>query len=109
LGDADSADLLIFAWLRERLPIDYRGLGDELLIQCGVELCDNLTIPLTESEVAALPLVMNCVGDLQSQLGPWCSALLSSGRKIEIEALMSFATCTPPELESALLMSTNND
>lgn len=107
LGDADPADLLIFAWLHERLPIEYRGLSDELLIQCGVELRDNLTIQLSESEIAALPLVSHYLGDLTSQLGPWCSALLSSGRKIEVEALISFATCAPSEFQAALLGSMN--
>lgn len=103
LGDADPADLLTFAWLRECLPIQYAGLSDALLVRCGVELRDNLTIPLTESEIAAMPLVTKCLGDLQSLLGAWCSGLLSSGRKIELEALLSFATRTPSEVETALL------
>ncbi|TWU27827.1 hypothetical protein [Bythopirellula polymerisocia] len=104
-GDADPADLLTFAWLRESLPIQYCGLSDNILQQCGVELRDNLTIQLAESEVAALPLVTKCLGDLQSHLGSWCSGLLSSGRKIEVEALFSFAKCTPSELETVLLES----
>ena len=103
LGDADPSDLLIFSWLHERLPIEYGGLTDQLLVQCGVEMSDNLTIQLAEFELAALLLVTQCLGDLTSQLGPWCSGLLSSGRKIEVEALFSFATCTPSELEAALL------
>jgi hypothetical protein len=106
LGDADPSDLLAFYWLRERLPIQYAGLSDQLLLQCGVELRDNLTIQLAESEVAALPLVHQCLGDVPSQLGQWCSDLLASGRKIELEALFSFATCTPSELEAALLKDT---
>lgn len=103
LGDADPADLLIYSWLRERLPIQYAGLSDELLLRCGVELSDHLTIQLAESEVAALPLVRQCLGDLPRHVGQWCSDLLNSGRKIEVEALISFATCTPSELEAALL------
>lgn len=105
LGDADPADLLVFSWLREHLPIEYVGLADQLLVQSGVELRDNLTIQLTKSEVAALPLVSQYLGNLSTQLGPWCTGLLTSGRKIEVEALISFATCTPSELESALLGS----
>jgi hypothetical protein len=83
--------LLVFAWLRECLPIEYGGLSDRLLLQCGVELNDNLTLELKESETAALPLVAECLGDLTSHLGPWCRGLLASGRKIEMEALFSFA------------------
>lgn len=103
LGDADPADLLTFAWLRECLPIKYCGLSDSLLLQCGVELRDNLTIQLAESDVAALPLLTECFGNLQDDLGSWCSGLLSSGRKIEVEALFSFASVTPTEIEAALL------
>jgi hypothetical protein len=72
-------------------------------MKCGVELQDNLTIQLAESEVAALPLVKACLGDLHSHLGRSCADLLLSGRKVELEALFSFAKCTPPEIEAALL------
>lgn len=103
LGDADPADLLTFAWLRECVPVTYSGLSDVLLMNCGVELQDNLTIQLAESEVSALPLIKACLGDLHSHLGRWCADLLLSGRKVELEALFSFAKCTPPEIEFALL------
>jgi hypothetical protein len=106
LGDADPADLLTYSWLREHLPIKYGGLSDYVLLQCGVELSDRLTIKLAESEVAALSLLGECLGDITTLLGPWCSGLLASGRKIEMEALFSFATCTPYELEAALLGNT---
>jgi len=102
LGDADPADLLTFAWLSEHLTIRYAGLSDALLLQCGVELNDELTIPMSKPEIAALQLVAECLGEMQSRLGPWCSGLLSSGRKIELEALFSFAKCTPSEFECAL-------
>jgi hypothetical protein len=103
LGDADPADLLIFAWLREHLPVQHVGLSDRLLRQCGVESRDNLTIALSEPEVSALPLVTQCLGALMGYLGPRCSRLLFSGRKTELEALFSFAACGPSELEAALL------
>jgi hypothetical protein len=57
LGDADPADLLTLASLRDCLPIQYVGLTDALLLKCGVELDDRLTIPLTEPESATLPFV----------------------------------------------------
>jgi hypothetical protein len=103
LGDADAADLLIYAWLREHLAIEYCGLRDTLLEKCGVPFEVHLTIPMNASELAALPLVEQCSGDLQSALGPWCGGLLSSGRKIEIEALFSFATCDPAQIAAAIL------
>jgi len=103
LGDAAPPDLLIFSWLRDRLPIQYVGLTDQLLLQCGVELRDNLTVQLAESEIAALPLVAQCLGDLPTHLGEWCSGLLFSGRQICVEALISFAAWPWSELEAALL------
>jgi hypothetical protein len=103
-GDADPADLLVYAWLREQLPIEYAGMSDRLLTKCGVELADHLTISLHDSELAALPLITECLGDLSELLGAWCSGLLSSGRKIEMEALLSCKQCTPQEMESALLL-----
>ena len=36
VGDADPADLLVFAWLRSRIEIAYRGVSDALLERCCV-------------------------------------------------------------------------
>ena len=103
LGDADPPDLLIFSWLRERIDIHYLGVSDELLRRCSVELSDHLSIPLSDTEAAAMPLVLKSGVDLQSQLGAWCSSWLTSGKKIELEALFNFARCTPTELAAKLV------
>lgn len=103
LGDADPVDLLIYAWLRQRVPIEYVGLSDRLLDATGTPRCDNLLIKLNEQESAALPLLHQSISDLEALIGPWCAGLLSSGRKIEAEAMLSFATCTPLELQAELL------
>jgi hypothetical protein len=103
LGDADPADLLIFAYLRERVAIKYLGLTDELFFQCGVPLGDNLTIAMSESELAASSLMSECFVDLQTELGKWCSGLLRSGHKVELEALFSFATCSPSQMAAAFV------
>jgi hypothetical protein len=102
LGDADPADLLIYAWLRERLAIEYIGLSDTLLEKCGVPLKSDLTIEMKRSELSAMPLVSQHLGDLTSILGPWCAGLFVAGRKIELEALFSFATCSPTQIAAAL-------
>lgn len=107
LGDADPADLLTFALLREHLPIEYIGLTDQLLTKAEVEPGDHLTIALSDSEAAALPLLSDCFGELSSHLGYWCSSLLSSSRKIEVEALLSFANCSPSELQAALMVKSH--
>lgn len=103
LGDADPCDLLTYALLREHLPIDYVGVSDGLLLRCGVDLDESLTIQLVPPEIEALSLIVECLGDLESQLGPWCAGLLSLGRKIEMEALFSFANFPAVEIEAAIL------
>lgn len=103
LGDADPADLLIYAWLRERLTIEYRGLSDALLEKCGVPFENRLTIEMKPAERAAMPLVMHHLGDLPATLGPWCGGLLAAGRKIELEALFSFAACAPAQIAAAMV------
>lgn len=103
-GDADPADLLHYAWLREELSIEYAGMSDRLLAECRTALADHMIINFRDdSERAALPLVRECLGDLAELLGPLCAGLLETGRKIEMEALLSCKQCTPQEMESALL------
>ncbi|TWT77403.1 hypothetical protein Pla123a_20640 [Posidoniimonas polymericola] len=104
LGDADPVDLLTFAWLRQRLPIEYTGLSDDLLQATGTPRNDSLLINLNEQETAALPLVQQFIDDLPGLVGQWCAGLLASGRKIEAEAMLSCATCTPLEMQAALLV-----
>ena len=103
LGDADPADLLIYAWLRERLAIEYCGLSDALLQKFGAPFENCLTIEMKPSERDAMPLVSEHLGDLPAMLGPWCSSLLAAGRKIELEAQFSFATVTPPQIAAAII------
>jgi hypothetical protein len=103
LGDADPADLLIYAYLRERLAIEYRGLSDELLVKCGVPFENRLTIEMKPSERAAMPLVLQHLCDLPSSLGPWCAGLLNAGRKIELEALFSYANCGTAKIAANIL------
>jgi hypothetical protein len=102
-GDADPADLLAYAWLRELLPIEHVGISDRLLSECKVVVNENYTIELSSLERAALPLIAECLGDLTKLLGPECGGLLSAGRKIEMEVLLGFHQCTPQEMEAALL------
>lgn len=105
LGDADPADLLIYVWLRERLRIEHIGLCDSLLVNCGVPFNEHHAIPMKPSEIAAMPLVEQYLGDLLTALGPWIGGLLASGRKVEIEALFSFATCGPDRIAASIVDS----
>ena len=86
LGDADPVDLLVFAWLRSRIVAKYAGISDLLLANIGVSWNDRMTIPLSESESAALALVAEFCPDFRLLLGPQCADLLDRGRKLELEA-----------------------
>lgn len=90
LGDADPVDLLTFAWLRFQMPIIYLGINDSLVQSAGMTLENRFTIPLSDSEVLAMPLLAEVCPDYSELLGPQCSTLLESGRKLEVEAMVSF-------------------
>lgn len=103
VGDADPCDLLIFAWLRRRLEISFRGLNDSLLRSCGVSITDSITIRQSESEQAAMPLVTGFLPDFPNLVGDGCAAILKRGRKLEFESLVSNAAVTPLEVVDALM------
>jgi hypothetical protein len=103
IGDADPPDLLVFAWLRARMAISFRGLNDWLLGRCGVTVADRITIPHSRAETAAMPLLREQVPDHSELIGPGCSAVLDSGRKVELESLFSFATVDPVEMVRAMV------
>ncbi len=103
LGDADPPDLLLFAWLRQRMNISYVGTCEQLLAKCGVPLGENLTIPMSNSERAAMPLLRRHLPDAGEVVGEWCYDLLESEHKIELEALFSGATVKPEEMQSFLM------
>ncbi|MEN6497891.1 MAG: hypothetical protein ABFD16_26635 [Thermoguttaceae bacterium] len=92
LGDADPADLLVFAWLRSQMPLSYAGVSDSLVEKLGVQVEDSLTIPLTNAERAAVSLLMEACLDCRAAVGQQCATLLDQGRKIEIEAVLHSAS-----------------
>ena len=95
LGDLDPPDLLIFAWLRIQLrpqPIRYLGISDWYVERLRVVLRQSSQISLSESEQGALALFAAVLPDCRSLVGDDCWALLQSGRKIELEAIVSGMT-----------------
>ena len=92
LGDADPPDLLVFAWLRAHIHIKWWGVSDTFLNVLGVPQTDRITIPLSDSERAAIPELDELCPDFRHLLGPYCASLLDRGRKIELEGALNFAT-----------------
>jgi hypothetical protein len=70
VGDPDLCDLLVFAWLRYRLGVSYRGLSDSLLERYGVVLDNRFTIALCNAELSAMSLVIEHLPDYAALLGP---------------------------------------
>ena len=85
VGDADPPDLLIFAWLRTHHPIQWRGVCDAMLPANR----SAITIALSPSERAAVPLLNSLCPDYREQIGPRCAALLIEGLKIELEGALA--------------------
>ena len=102
LGDLDPVDLLTLAWLRaafEPKTIVHFGVNDSLCEQLHVSIPDSYTIPLSPSEVAALPLLEQVFPDLFDAVGPASAARLRSGCKTEIEAVVSALGSSMPIVE----------
>ena len=91
LGDCDPADLLVFAWLRSQIPLTHVGVSDSLVRSLSVHVEDNMTIPLADSEREAAFLLTDVWPDYRQVVGSQCAGLLERGRKLEVEAVISWA------------------
>jgi hypothetical protein len=92
LGDCDPFDLLVFAWLRQHLSIRFLGTSDAVVSALGVDVNERITIPFPYEEQRAMSLLREVWPDFAESIGPNCARLLNAGRKLEIEALVSFHT-----------------
>jgi hypothetical protein len=91
LGDMDSVDLMVFAWLRLKIGVEritHLGINDRLVQEIGPPFMESLTIPCGESEREALATLRQVAPDLIDAIGGQCSRLLERNQKIELEALM---------------------
>jgi len=92
LGDMDPVDLMIYAWLRDKLgdgKISYCGINDAYLTALDLFLPAHWTIPLSPSELISMPFIMQTIPDIETLVGEECFRLLCRGRKIEIEAVFN--------------------
>ena len=89
VGDADPPDLMVYAWLREHLAIEWYGVSDDFLIRHGTRISERITIPLSDAERAAVTQLHRFCPDYRMLLGPSCAALIESGFKIEVEGAIT--------------------
>ncbi len=85
IGDADPPDILVFAWLREHVPISWYGVNDDFLNRHGNRTFDCIHIALSDKEREAVQKLPQLCPDFRELLGHYCSTLLDSGFKIELE------------------------
>ncbi|MCE9528109.1 MAG: hypothetical protein K8R36_18870 [Planctomycetales bacterium] len=88
-GDADPPDLLVFAWLREHLPIQWAGVSDDFLNSRSYAGYPGIHIRLSDSERAAVAELGRLCPDYRKLLGDSCASLLENGMKIELEGALA--------------------
>lgn len=106
LGDCDPFDLLVFAWLRQHLPIRYLGTSDAVLAATGVEIVDSMTIELPDEEKLAMSILRDVWPNFEEATGPHCARLLAENRKLEIEAVLSYRTRNSREMRALIRSAT---
>ena len=92
LGDLDTPDLLIFAWLRAQLSrhsIKYVGISDAYLDERQIAVPESYIMQMSSSEKKAAPLLRKVFPDVTEIVGAHCASLLKKGCKIELEAIVS--------------------
>lgn len=92
LGDMDPQDLMIYAWLRERIQpraFFYLGISDNLLATHRIDIRESFKMQLSPSEQRSLPVLRSAFPDFAEVVGAGCAGVLENGRKIELEAVVS--------------------
>ncbi len=92
LGDLDPQDLLVYVWLRAGLrqkEIQFLGVSDSYLEKLKVVIPDTFVMHCSASERRSMALLTTVFPDLEQVVGKRCHELLSDGRKIELEAVVS--------------------
>jgi hypothetical protein len=105
IGDLDPVDLMVFSWLRTRLrpiPVRHLGINDPFLALVQPFDAESVAFALAPSELAALSVLQTILPDLAELLGPQCARILASGRKLELDAIVSLRQTASPIVLAAL-------
>lgn len=92
LGDLDTPDLLFFAFLRHCLRprrIVYLGVSDEYMHELRIAVPRRYRIKATPNERKSLSVLNEVMPDWWDLVGEESFRIVSSGYKIEIEAIVS--------------------
>lgn len=85
IGDADPPDLMIYAWLREYVPIIWHGVSDTFFEVHETQGLPIRRIPMSATELLAIDLLQRVCPDYRDLVGPFCWSALDAGYKIEVE------------------------
>jgi hypothetical protein len=93
LGDLDGADIMAYCSLADGATseaIRYLGICDGLLDRFNLQLAtlQQYLIPATLAEVAAIEELGQMGLSVEAIVGPGCSSVLRTGKKLEIEGLL---------------------
>src|SRR5262245_40675597 len=104
-GDLDPADVMIFAWLRARLPaanVIHFGLNDGMQQRIGYSMPSNCQIRLNTPERNAVANIEQFVPDMRDLLGPNAFDVWQNGFKFEVETLLSYLVGVDEDLYTLL-------
>jgi len=99
IGDLDPPDLLIYLWWCAKLrpqKVVHWGINDELLKQLAIPVARNNTVSLTPSEQEAVSFLWQLRPGIAKVTGEECALLLTHGRKMELDAVLT--NVVSPEL-----------
>lgn len=85
IGDADPPDLLLFAYLRNLLPISWFGVSDGFLNTYETRHLAWITCRQSDTELASHGMVEQFCSDYKELIGEYCATIFAAGHKIEIE------------------------
>ncbi len=90
LGSLDPADMMYFAWLRQRnycRRLEYLGITDSYLRDVGASDPWRIAYKMSESQQQAMSVVDSVISDWSDIVGAVCSDVLRSGSAIDLDGI----------------------
>ncbi len=94
LGDCDPFDLLVYQAVASEFDMNFLGISDRFLSAMDVELKPSLSVAIEGAEARAWEMLLETRAPIESWVGEKCFGMLNQGRKMEVEAVVSYA-CQP--------------
>jgi hypothetical protein len=93
LGDMNFDDIAIFLWLKSKYDqFEMIGINDTLLEQCNISFDNLCWLDANDDEISVMEKLQFPVDLLEKLVGPKCTKMLLSHRKIELDGIANFHT-----------------